>query len=284
MKQVNSPIIKVIDLLNLLKTEKIVLIDATNAPNAKLDYTKSHLQGALFVDINNDLADIKEDVSQGGRHPLPPIDQFAALISSLGISKTSNVVVYDASNGSNAAARFWWMLKAAGHDKVQVLDGGMQEAIRCGFPTSEGEEYAHEAPPYLIENWLLPIADMNQVAMAAKSDKHLVIDVRAANRYAGLTEPIDPIAGHIPGAINVPFEENLNPEGLFLSPAMLKEKYEKILSDTAADQTIIHCGSGVTACHTILAIAYAGLEIPTLYVGSWSEWCRNGMEIGTGQI
>jgi len=271
-----SPIIKPEDLIRLNPSEEIVIIDASAGSKAR--YDESHLDGALFADVNNDLANI-QDFAVGGRHPLPTFEQFAMTLGKFGISKNSHVIVYDDKNGSNAAARLWWMLKSIGHDKVQVIDGGFDAAIQTGFPTSSKVETPKTAEPYEIKGWILPLSDINKVEKVAKTDDHIVIDVRDANRFAGLTEPIDLIAGHIPGATNIPFTENLDATGSFLAPEILKEKYSKALANFKPENVIVHCGSGITACHTLLAMDYAGLEIPKLYVGSWSEWSRNNKEM-----
>jgi len=275
MNQPLSPLIQVTELLELYKSEHVIIVDASNGKNAYENYQHQHLDKALFVDLNTQLVDIKEDHANGGRHPLPTIEQFSETLSGLGISKESHVVVYDDKNGSNASARFWWMLKAIGHEKVQVLDGGFQEAERVGFPINSEKVILKKSEPYAIEDWKLPVSTIEEVEKVAKDHRHIVIDVRDSERYRGEKEPVDLIAGHIPGAINIPFTENLNEMGLFLSPEKLKEKYLKAFDAIPTDNIIVHCGSGVTACHTLLAIACAGLDIPKLYVGSWSEWSRN---------
>lgn len=269
-----SPIIQASELLQLYKSKDWILIDVSCGKNAKLNYAEKHLEGALFVDLNTQLADIKEDFSLGGRHPLPNIQDFATTLSNLGIASKSHVVLYDNQNGANAAARFWWMLKAVGHEKVQVLNGGFQEAEKLHFPTSSKTEIASKTEPYKVAHWQLKTAEIEEVEKVSEDKNYIVIDVRDAARYRGETEPIDLIAGHIPGAINVPFTENLDENGLFLTPNELKTKYETVFGNLKSENTIVHCGSGVTACHSLLAIAYAGLEIPKLYVGSWSEWSR----------
>ncbi len=274
-----SPIIQASELLKLYKSKKLVLIDANTGINTKSNYEEKHLDGALFVDLNSQLADIKEDFSIGGRHPLPKIEDFAETVANLGISSTSRVVIYDDKNGSNAAARLWWMLKSLGLEKVQVLNGGFQEAEKIGFPTSSKTEIVTKAEAYKTKNWKLQIATIDEVEKVSQDKNHIVIDVRDVERYNGETEPIDLVAGHIPGAINIPFTENLDKNGLFLDPNELKEKYSKVFEKVKTENTIVHCGSGVTACHTLLAIAYAELEIPKLYVGSWSEWSRNNKTI-----
>lgn len=274
-----NPIIEVSELLQLTNARNIVLIDAGNGKNARSNYEAKHLTGALFVDLNTQLADIKDDVSIGGRHPLPKIGTFAKTLSDLGISPESHVIIYDDSNGSNAAARFWWMLRSIGHQKVQVLNGGFQAAEKAGFPVSSEVQIIHKAANYPFDQWKLPTSDMDEVERVSQNENYLVIDVRSTERYKGETEPIDLVAGHIPGAINVPFSENLDEKGLFLPPYELKEKYEWLFKGLPSENIIVHCGSGVTACHTLLAIASAGLKIPKLYVGSWSEWSRNNKTI-----
>lgn len=276
-----SPIIQTSELLKLYKSENLIIVDVSNGKNAKLNYDTKHIEGALFVDLNTQLAEIKDDLSIGGRHPLPKIENFAKTLSNLGISPKSHVVIYDDKNGSNASARFWWMLKSIGHEKVQVLNGGIQEAENNNYPLSSKTEIIKKTELYKFDNWKLKIAEIDEVEKVSQTENHIVIDVRDVERYNGETEPIDLIAGHIPGAINVPFTENLNKNGLFLSPNLLKQKYEKVFGDIETENIIVHCGSGVTACHTLLAIAYAELEIPKLYVGSWSEWSRNNKLIET---
>jgi len=269
-----SPIIQASELLQLYKSKDLIVIDVSCGKNAKLNYAEKHLEGALFVDLNTQLANIKEDFSLGGRHPLPNIQDFATTLSNLGIASKSHVVIYDNQNGANAAARFWWMLKAVGHEKVQVLNGGFQEAEKLHFPTSSKTKIASKTEPYKVNDWQLKTAEIEEVEKVSEDKNYIVIDVRDAARYRGETEPIDLIAGHIPGAINVPFTENLDENGLFLTPNELRTKYQTVFGNLKSENTIVHCGSGVTACHSLLAIAYAGLEIPKLYVGSWSEWSR----------
>jgi thiosulfate/3-mercaptopyruvate sulfurtransferase len=276
-----SPIIQASELLQLYQSKNLVIVDASNGKNGKSNYEAKHLEGAIFVDVNTQLAEIKDDWSIGGRHPLPPVENFAQTLSTLGISKNSHVIIYDDKNASNAAARFWWMLKSIGHESVQVFSGGIQEAEKAHFPLSSKTEIVNKTEFYEVDNWKLQMAEIDEVEKVSRSESHLVIDVRDAKRYHGETEPIDLIAGHIPGAINVPFTENLDKDGLFLSPAELKVKYESIFGEAKSKNIIVHCGSGITACHSLLAMAYAELEVPKLYVGSWSEWSRNNKPIET---
>lgn len=277
-----SPIIEVIELLKNYKADNLVLVDVSNHKNARENYQIEHLEGAIFVDLNSQLADIKQDLSDGGRHPLPSISDFIKTLRHIGIDKSSHVVVYDNSNGSNAAARFWWMLKAIGHKKVQVLNGGLNEAKKHNFPLSSIiKSVKNKTADYPAKKWGLPIAKMEEVEKSMQDKNHLVVDVRDTERYNGSNEPIDLVAGHIPGAVNIPFIENLDDNGLFLKPDELKIKYEKAFGTIKAENIIVHCGSGVTACHTLLAIDYAGMNIPKLYVGSWSEWSRNNKRISS---
>ncbi len=276
-----SPLIRP-DALMAFK-EPYVLIDARAGANIREKYLASHLKGALHVDLEHQLADIKPNAADGGRHPLPSPQKFAEVLTQSGIGPNSHVVIYDDKNGANAAARLWWMLRAIGHEKVQVLDGGIQAAIASGFPVSVGEEKPGKSEPYVVKDWQLPLAGMSEVEKAAKDKNSIVIDVRDAVRYRGEQEPIDSVAGHIPGAVNIPFSSNLDKDGFYLSPSELKEKYTRALANKKPDDVIVHCGSGVTACHTLLAMDYAGLPIPSLYVGSWSEWSRNDKPIGKGE-
>jgi len=275
-----SPIISPSELKNLPK-ENLIILDARAGKDVYQNYLNKHIKGARFIDLDKDLAEIGKDAAFGGRHPLPEIKKFAETLSHLGILENNHLVIYDDKNGSNAAARAWWMLKAFGFDKVQVLDGGFQNAEKEGVEFSSGEESFEKAELIRKENWILPVSDLETVENELTNQSSTVIDVRDSYRYRGESEPIDLVAGHIPGAINIPFSENLDENGNFLSPEILREKYSKLL-EGKPENLIIHCGSGVTACHTILALDYAGFKIPNLYAGSWSEWSRReGKEIAT---
>lgn len=283
MSQQIPALIKPGELLLLYPAKEIVLIDASTGNVSKERYKEKHLDRALYVDLDTQLADIKPDAANGGRHPLPSPAQFSKTLESLGINTTDHIVIYDDKNGSNAAARFWWMLRSAGHSKVQVLDGGFDAAVKTGFPVSSTTELPAQTGAYSFEKWLLPLAGINEVEKARLSNDSLVVDVRDHERFTGAKETIDKVAGHIPGAINIPFSSNLDPEGYFLSPEELNKKYAEAFEAVKTGNIIVHCGSGVTACHTLLALAHAGMEIPKLYVGSWSEWSRNDRPIATGE-
>lgn len=273
-----KPVISVKEFQSIVNHENLIVLDARAGKDAYQNYLEKHIRGARFVDLEKDLATVSSDASKGGRHPLPDLFDFAKTLSELGISENSRVVIYDDKNGANAAARCWWMLYAFGIENVQVLDGGFQIAEQAGFEMNSGLEHFHQTTIRIPEKWQLPTVDIDEVEHFLSEKYATVIDVRDSYRYNGESEPIDPIAGHIPGAINIPFTENLSENGTFLQQEILKENYQKILCNHP-EKVIIHCGSGVTACHTILAMAYAGMEIPALYVGSWSEWCRSGKEI-----
>lgn len=283
MKNNNSPIIEPAELLNIFQNKEVIIIDACSGEKAISNYKEKHLKGALFVDLDTHLADISKNPTNGGRHPLPSIQQFSETLSELGISKNSHILIYDDKNGSNSAARFWWMLKSAGHEKVQVLNGGIQAAEKIGIPTSSKIEHANVVENYNLSDWKLPQATINEVEKSMLDKNNIIIDVRSNDRFNGLTEPIDLIAGHIPGAINIPLTSNLDENGFFLTQEKLKTKYQKVLGNIKPTNTFVHCGSGVTACHTILAMVYAGFEFPKLYVGSWSEWSRNNKPMATNK-
>lgn len=273
-----SPIISSFELKNI-PGENLIILDARTGKEVKQNYLEKHIKEARFIDLDKDLAEIGENAAFGGRHPLPSVDKFAVTLSNLGISEDAHIVVYDDKNASNAAARAWWMLRSFGFKNVQVLDGGMQAAEKAGLEFASGEEIFEKASLIKKDHWSFPVSSLEVVENELENDSSTVIDVRDAYRYKGESEPIDLVAGHIPRAINIPFSENLDESGNFLSPEILKEKYSQFLKDKPK-HLIIHCGSGVTACHTILALDYAGFPVPDLYVGSWSEWSRReGMEI-----
>src|SRR5690606_16712577 len=181
-------------------------------------------------------------VAIGGRHPLPTIEKFATTLSQLGITPESHVIIYDDKQGANAAARFWWMLTAIGHKKVQVLNGGFQAALQIGFTTDDAIVTPIEVATYPVSNWQLPQATIKEVEAKASTKDSIIIDVREPQRYQGITEPIDLVAGHIPGAINLPYTTNLDDDGQFLPSDVLKTHFNSILKDTPSSEVIVHCG------------------------------------------
>lgn len=265
-----SPIISVGELFQIYKNDDVVIVDVSNSTSARREYQEGHIENSFFIDLNEDLANTG-DPKFGGRHPLPDIREFLKVVFRLGITKGSRVIIYDKSNGANAAARFWWMLKSIGHNQVQLLDGGFQAAIEGGFPISSEIPKPKNYTDHDAEEWCLPLADIEAVKVAVNDLNQVIIDVRDEMRYNGVSEPIDIIAGHIPNAVNIPYKNNLEPSGHFKQPEDLMEVY----STYSNSNVIVHCGSGVTACHTLFAFHMAGLPIPKLYVGSWSEWSRN---------
>lgn len=266
----NTPLISATELASL---RSVVVLDA-RPPAA---YEKGHLEGALAADLESRLSTASDpafDPRAGGRHPLPPLERWTRQLGAWGIRPDANVVIYDDQSGANAAARAWWMLRAVGHERVAVLDGGLPAAIAAGLPlTSEASRRDDAGEPYPATQWLRPVVDLDTVDRLRRDPNWRVLDVRSRERFRGETEPIDPIAGHIPGAINLPYAENLE-QGRFKSASELRTLYQQLLGDVPPDRVIIHCGSGVTACHTLLALDAAGLRGAALYVGSWSEWCR----------
>jgi thiosulfate/3-mercaptopyruvate sulfurtransferase len=255
-----------------------------DARQPKAVYAAGHLPGALHADLERDLStatDPDHDPARGGRHPLPPVARFAAQVGAWGIAPDIAVVAYDASGGGNAAARLWWMLRALGHERVAVLDGGLQAALGAGLALTDALPAVDRLPPYPAAHWHLPLTDMDAVEALRRDPGRKLLDVRSANRWRGASEPFDPVAGHIPGSLNLAWNHNLESDGRFKSPGALRAQYEALLGGLPADLLTVHCGSGVTACHTLLALEIAGLPGAALYAGSWSEWCLNGREIGT---
>ena len=270
-----SPIIEVDELMQISENQNLRIFDVRTGSNAKENYNKKHLEYSVFVDLNSDLAEI-DDPKNGGRHPLPKFEDFIKILGELGIDKNSHIVIYDDKNGANAAARFWWMLRAVGHKNVQVLNGGLQVAQNQNYPLSSVEEYYPETK-YIsdYQDWQLPQVWIDDVKKASQDSDSMIVDVRESQRFDGIMEPIDLVAGHIPNAHNFPFIDNLDEKGLFKSPEVLRNLYSELFDNYEKSKIIFHCGSGVTACHSLLALDYAGFDIPNLYVGSWSEWSRN---------
>lgn len=270
-----SPIIEVDELMQISENQNLRIFDVRTGSNAKENYIKKHLEYSVFVDLNSDLAEI-DDPKNGGRHPLPKFEDFVKKLGTLGIDNNSHVVIYDDKNGANAAARFWWMLRAVGHKKVQVLNGGLPVAQNQNYPLSSVEEYYPETK-YIsdYQDWQLPQVWIDDVKKASQDSDSMIVDVRESQRFDGIMEPIDLVAGHIPNAQNFPFIDNLDEKGLFKSPEVLRNLYSELFDNYEKSKIIFHCGSGVTACHSLLALDYAGFDIPNLYVGSWSEWSRN---------
>ena len=238
-------------------------------------YLAGHIPKARYADLNKDLSSPVS--SDSGRHPLPDPRVFAATLRSWGIGEDTQVIAYDDGAGSYAA-RLWWMLRWLGHGAAAVLDGGLQAWILAGGALSAGEEpAAPDGPagrfvPHVDEEAVIGAA---QVAARLGDPRFSLVDARAAERFAGTIEPIDAVAGHIPGAVNHPFSENLAKDGRFLPAAELRRRWLTRLKGTEPSKVAAMCGSGVTACHNLLSLEIAGLGGAKLYAGSWSEWIRD---------
>jgi thiosulfate/3-mercaptopyruvate sulfurtransferase len=233
------------------------------------DYLKAHIPGAVYAHMDRDLSGMKIP-GKTGRHPLPEIQSFAETLSELGIDSDCQVVVYDDSAGS-MAARLWWMLNWVGHSKTALLDGGWLSWRQSGLPSRSGQESRarRHFEPHEISG---AHVSAGQVQAYRNDPRYLILDARSEPRFQGEFETIDPVAGHIPGAISAPYEENLTDEGGFLSRETLRSRFEGLMKSVPPENVICYCGSGVTAAHNIIAIAHAGLGRARLYAGSWSEW------------
>ncbi len=233
-------------------------------------YLESHIPGAYFAHLDEDLSGAIIP-GETGRHPLPSDwEAFAKLLGSWGIDASTQVVAYDASHGG-IASRLWWILNYLGHEKVAVLDGGWENWVSEGRAQST-DLPGHKSAQFIAEPHPGMVRSMEDVLDAIHNKGVQVVDSRAAERYAGLEEPIDPVAGHIPGAVNFPFLENVNDDHQWKSRAFLRERFENLFQKHDPNNVIVHCGSGVTACHNLLAMRHAGYPMAKLYPGSWSEW------------
>lgn len=235
-------------------------------------FETGHIPGAVYADLDHDLS----GPSGAGRHPLPMPDAFATTMDRMGIDRSTFVVAYD-DRGGAIAARLWWMLTSQGHDAVAILDGGIQAWTDSGGGLTAAR--TDPAPASFEPRQWTGTATIDQVA--DRSPSTAILDARDLDRYVGDVEPVDPKAGHIPGAVSQPMTGNLDPQLRFLPPSGLVRRFASLGIDERT-HVIAHCGSGVTACHTILAAEVAGLPRPDLYIGSWSEWSSTDRPIATG--
>ena len=251
-------------------------------------YLASHIPGAIYADLDTALSArhgvpgahgvmtaAGSDVpASGGRHPLPNREKFAICLSSVGMGTDMQAVVYDR-NGANYCGRLWWMLKWAGHENVAVLDGGLQAWQAAGGAVNSAEEPAHFQTNFLLKPERATLVDANHVAQQLGSPTQTLMDARATPRFKGEVEPLDPVAGHIPGALNRPFSQNLAADGKFKSAEALQAEFAALLGQRDPAGVVHHCGSGVSALPNLIAMEVAGLGLTALYAGSWSDWCSN---------
>jgi thiosulfate/3-mercaptopyruvate sulfurtransferase len=252
--------------------------DLSNPLIGNQQYLDGHIPGAIYVDLEKDLSGPKNPLQ--GRHPLPSSSDWANTRARLGISENTHVILYDLQENTYSA-RMWWMLKAVGHQSIQILDGGFTAWLQHGGMIASGPSLK---PSSLLN---LPIIEykgliqMSDVQHNITNPCFQILDARAMGRFTGETEPLDPVAGHIPGAMNRPYKNNLNDNHLFKTESELADEFSKI--SFAPNQVVHSCGSGVTACHNLLAMEIAGLNGSLLYAGSWSEWCNHPQNpIATG--
>ncbi len=244
------------------------LFDPTVGPAL---YARGHLPNARFLHQDTDLAGPKN--GRNGRHPLPDRATMAQRLRAIGLNQGQQLVAYDETSGTYAG-RLWWLARWLGHANVAVLDGGLGAWQKAGYPlstevpVSRPGDFAESAP-------LVRSVDAGSLHAALGTDRYLVVDARAPERYAGVAEPIDPVAGHIPGAVNRPFGHNLRPDGRFKPGEVLRQEFEALAAGRPSASLVHQCGSGVVACHNILAMELAGLGDSALYPGSWSEWCAD---------
>lgn len=267
MSPKHHPLISATELSRLLGEVKLFDLrwSLTAPTSGREPYEKGHIPGAVFVDLDRDLAGNEGD----GRHPLPHISDFVATLGRLGLSPDDTVVVYDDQGGA-VAARMWWMLESIGHPgRVRVLDGGLQEWVGHGFPIDTGSVTPEPAA-------YPEVAGYTGVVRHYDLEGRFLADLRSPERYRGETEPIDPKAGHIPGAVNYPLSINLH-DGRFRASRDLAETYRDF-----PDDGVVSCGSGVNACHGALALVIAGRPMPDVYIGSFSDWSRRDLPVSTG--
>ena len=243
-------------------------------------YAQAHIPGAVFADLNRDLSAhggatlAEHPAASGGRHPLPHREVFAQWLRSVGFDNTMQAVVYDR-NGANYCGRLWWMLKWVGHDAVAVLDGGLQAWQAAGGAVESTVAPSRAPSGFVLRPPLRMLVTAQQVLDALDSGRQTIIDARATPRYRGEVEPLDPVAGHIPGALNRPFGNNIGPDGRFKPAQQLRAEFDTLLAGRAPQSVVHQCGSGVSAVPNLLAMEIAGLGPSALFAGSWSEWCSD---------
>jgi thiosulfate/3-mercaptopyruvate sulfurtransferase len=232
-------------------------------------YVAGHVPGAHYLHLERDLSGLK--TGKNGRHPLPDRTALVETFASHGLMQHQQVIAYDAQGGAYAS-RVWWLLRWLGHDSVAVLDGGLQ-AWRAAGHALDAQTPAHPKGDFKVAAPLAVTTDAHALEQNLSTHERLVIDARSPDRYRGENETIDPVAGHIPGAVNRFFKDNLSADGRFKAAHTLRDEFKAIVGEVQPDHIVLQCGSGVTACHNALAMEVAGLHGASLYAGSWSEWC-----------
>ncbi|BFI95572.1 MAG: sulfurtransferase [Rhodanobacter sp.] len=243
--------------------------DLADPAKGRRDYAAGHIPGAVYAELDADLSDLSLQAQGFGRHPLPSAPAFSAVLGRWGWRPGLQVVAYDAANGALAAARLWWLLRFAGERAVAVLDGGLAAWQAAGLPMEAA--IPQRAATTVAVHFDPALAVLDHATLHA-APAPLLIDARAAPRYRGDVEPLDPVAGHVPGALNRPFADNLAADGRFKSAAELQREFRAVLGARAPAEVVHMCGSGVTACHNLLAMEHAGLAGSRLYAPSWSGW------------
>lgn len=284
----NSPIISAAALQDLIQQGADVrVLDCTfhldNVTLGRASYETQHIAGALYADLDADLS--AHDATQavnGGRHPLPKREVFAQTLGRWGITPETLVVAYD-NVGTLTAGRLWWMLRWCGHARVQVLDGGWPAWQAIGGAVASGAPPAIQpAADYPLGQALETLFTHEQVLSQLGKDDQTLVDARGAPRYRGEAEPLDPVAGHIPGALNRPYPDNFDAQGCFKSPEVLRAEWLGLLGQRGSESVVAYCGSGVSAVPNLISLRLAGLPAKGLYGGSWSEWSRAGLPCAQG--
>jgi thiosulfate/3-mercaptopyruvate sulfurtransferase len=279
------PLVDATGLAALLGSPRLIVVDCrfdlTDPAQGRRDYGAGHVPGAVFASMEHDLS--APVGPRTGRHPLPTPAAFAHLLGQWGFTPDSHVVAYDQASGAGAA-RLWWMLRARGHARVQVLDGGWKAWLAHRGPVSTTAPAPAPAPTEVPARDYAGVLDAAQVAAGLAQQRITLVDARAADRFAGRNETIDPVAGHVPGAQNHPFTQNLDAAQCWLAPAQLRQRWAPLLQRSAGRPMVMMCGSGITACHNLLALELAGHTDTRLYAGSWSEWITDpARPVATGE-
>ena len=266
-------------LAEALGDARLVVIDCrfslADTAQGERDYRSAHVPGARYAHLDHDLSRPSADPTDG-RHPWPGVDAFAATLARWGVGPDSQVVAYDGSDGS-IAARLWSLVRSHGHGRVAVLDGGWARWVALGLPVESGADLQESREPPRPRSLPRGVSPLQRLLRADEVQAHLdagglLVDARAAPRFRGEVEPLDRVAGHVPGAVNRPFADNLQADGRFKPAAELAREFRALLGDREPGNLVAMCGSGVTACHHLLAMAHAGLPVGRLYAGSWSGW------------